>query len=312
MAGAFVAVADDGSAPFWNPAGLPQMGLVAGVLGGSRGALDPDSGRLTASDRNTWSHDDFGVAFGLPAIAVSYARTQTAGASIVATAQPGPDRQDPRTAAVARRIDTSQFGISLAQSIGDLVVVGSTLRIVHGQGGAAVLSPSETTGSVLDQAEDLATTGRTRFDADIGVLAYAGVARIGVSFRHLAEPTFLESDGDLPAVRLERGVRAGVAFGTGRMWNQQPWTIAVDADLTTLDGPDGDRRSVAIGAERWFRDRRIGLRGGGQLQTIGARRPLATGGGSIALRTSLFLDAYVAAGSDMAGRGWGIAARFAY
>jgi hypothetical protein len=312
MAGAFVAVADDGSAPFWNAAGLPQMGLVAGMVSGSSLGLNEDSAEPVSSVGNAWSHNDFGLAFGLPALAVTYARAHTEGAVAVATAEPGPDRQDPGTAALVRRIDTSQFGVSVAQAVGELVVVGSTLRLVRGEAVRALLPATLSAASVLDRSKVLAGTDRTRFDADIGVLAYAGVARIGVSFRHLAEPTFLDADGDLPAVRLERGVRAGVAFGTGRMWNQQPWTIAIDADLTRQDGPDGERQAVAIGAERWFRNRRAALRGGGEWQVVGERRPLATAGGTIAVRSGLYLDAYLAAGSDTAGRGWGVSARFAY
>jgi hypothetical protein len=312
MGGAFVAVADDGSAPFWNAAGLPQMGLVAGMVSGSTRAVNEDSGEPVASARNAWTHDDFGLAFGLPALAFSYARAHSEAAAAVATAAPGPDRQDPGTAALVRRIDTSQFGISVAQAIGELVVVGSTLRLVRAEAARTVVPGSTSAASALDRAKSLAGTDRTRFDADVGVLAYAGVARIGVSFRHLAEPTFLDADGALPAARLERGVRAGVAFGTGRMWNQQPWTIAIDADLTRQDGLDGERQAVAIGAERWFRNRRAALRGGGEWQVVGERRPRATAGGTIAVRPGLYLDAYVAAGSDMAGGGWGVAARFAY
>jgi len=312
MAGAFVAVADDGSAPFWNAAGLSQMGLVAGMVSGSSLGVKEDSGEPVASARNAWSHNDFGLAFGLPALAFSYARAHTEAAAAVATAEPGPDRQDPGTAALVRRTDISQFGVSVAQAIGDRVVVGSTLRLVRGEAARTLVPASLPAASALDRAKVLAGTDRTRFDADIGVLAYAGVARIGVSFRHLAEPTLLDADGELAAVRLERAVRAGVAFGTGRMWNQQPWTIAIDADLTRQDGPDGERQAVAIGAERWFRNRRAALRGGGEWQVVGERRPLATAGGTIAVRSGLYLDAYLAAGSDIAGRGWGVAARFAY
>lgn len=312
MAGAFVAVADDGNAPLWNPAGLGQSGLFNAVIGGSTIDLNQDAGRPILLERNAWSQNDFGISIALPMVAFTYARTQTAGARAVAIAEPGPDRQDPRTAAVAQRLETSQYGISVAQSIGDSVVVGSTLRVVHGSGGAEWLPATVDAGTSLERAEDLPSSGRTRFDADIGVLAYAGRARLGLSMRHLAEPTFVDAAGGLPAIRLERGVRAGVAFGTGRMWNQQPWTIALDADLTTSESVDGERRAASIGAERWFWGRRVGLRGGGQWQTVGDRRPLASAGVSVAVAAGLYLDAYAAAGSDLAGRGWGVAARVAY
>jgi hypothetical protein len=87
--------------------------------------------------------------------------------------------------------------------------------------------------------------------------------------------------------------------------------VAVDADLTTVAEIGEERRDVAVGAERWFRNGTVALRGGVRASTTGQGRPLASAGGSYAVRSGIFIDAFAATGRD-GDRRWGIAGRLSY
>src|SRR5919206_1344466 len=68
MGGAFVAVADDASAVFWNPAGLAS---------GSYFSLALDNNRLETADNTPFPHrrSAFMLAIGAPAVGLSYFTT---------------------------------------------------------------------------------------------------------------------------------------------------------------------------------------------------------------------------------------------
>src|SRR3954468_16038183 len=68
MGGAFVAVADDASAVFWNPAGLAS---------GSYFSLALDDNRLQTPDSTPFPHrrSAFMLAIGAPALGLSYLST---------------------------------------------------------------------------------------------------------------------------------------------------------------------------------------------------------------------------------------------
>ena len=85
-----------------------------------------------------------------------------------------------------------------------------------------------------------------------------------------------------------------------------------DADLTTAEAPDGERRTLAAGAERWFRRSRLAVRGGVRAQTIGDVRPVATGGASVGIWSGLLLEGQVTLGGDEVERGWGLGARVTF
>src|SRR5512140_3040954 len=100
MAGAFTAVADDATAAVWNPAGLASGSYVSLAIDGNQ--FDRQSA--------------FFAGFGSPPLALTYARSATAGLSTG------------RNTLVAHN-----FGVSLVQSIGDTgLAVGTTLKLVHG------------------------------------------------------------------------------------------------------------------------------------------------------------------------------------
>lgn len=110
MGGAFTAVADDGSAVYWNPAGLASGSFFSLVL--DHNARDEGSATL--------------LALGTPPLGLSYYRTATGS------------RANGRNSLVAHHA-----GATVLQSLGDHFAIGGTAKFVHGVvdgGGASVSS----------------------------------------------------------------------------------------------------------------------------------------------------------------------------
>src|SRR5215510_7509739 len=106
MGGAFTAVADDGTAPFWNPAGLAFGSFVG---------LTVDANVL---DRQSSAF----AGFATPPLGLCYYRTTS-------TVPGSTDRNG---------LVVHHAGVTLVQSLGDHgFAVGSTLRFVHGNGANA-------------------------------------------------------------------------------------------------------------------------------------------------------------------------------
>jgi len=176
---------------------------------------------------------------------------------------------------------------TVVQSIGDHLNVGGAVKGVWGQG--------------LDRS------AHARVDVDLGVIVRSEGWRLGLVARNLTEPTFGENAGARTAPSLARQVRIG-----GALFPRDGLTLAVDADLTRQDTVlDGRRRAVAAGAEAKVHPRVL-VRAGVRAQTVDDARPSASGGASVALTTSIWLDAQATGGSDRADRSWslGLRARF--
>ena len=309
MGGAFVAVADDSTAAHWNPAGLAQIRFFDATL--DRSGLDHGEGLAAGGALGTgWETGGTQVSVALPVLAFSYGRLRVNEVRSVPTAGLPPNRQDPRTEAVARAFRVQHFGLTLVQSVGDFIVLGTTLRLARGGAEVAGLDPGTPFQEGIDRAEALDVRSRTRFDADIGALAWIGRLRLGLVVRHVTRPEFDLPEGD--PWRLDRQARVGVSMGGEPARGQRPWAVALDADLTTTSLPEGDRRSLAAGAERWWADRRVALRGGARMQTVDDPRPAASGGISVALRAGLLVEAQATGGVDDADQGWSVAARLTF
>jgi hypothetical protein len=113
MGGAFVALADDATASWWNPAGLASGAL----LNTSLESIHGDSSDMRAR----------AIAFAIPSFGLSYYRLPLSGIRPTgSTVSVPPDREDLG--------DLSQFGVTVGQSIGDHFVLASTLKILHGEG----------------------------------------------------------------------------------------------------------------------------------------------------------------------------------
>ena len=277
MAGAFVAVADDATAVYWNPAGVATGSIVSVVLDAGRfqlGASDPQS---IGQKEDTSAI----VALSATAIGLAYYRTGTYGNGSDEPAVTSPEsREEVRRSVHA--ISPSTVGVSLVQSIGDHIVVGATPKVMFG-------------------------AGSTAFDVDAGVMAWVSRFRVGVVARNLTTPEF---DGDGEAIELDREVRIGGAWGSG-------WTgisrviVSVDGDVLSRPAPDGDRRDVAAGVETWWMNQRLGLRGGARRSTIGDARAAVAAGISAGLKPGMWLEAHVVRGQHDE-RSWSVGARVSF
>ena len=299
MGGAFVAVADDATATWWNPAGLATGAYFSSVL---------ERGRTTEPGETTpggpaWHGDTSAYAVMFPALGLSYYRLRISEiAPPASTGDASPDRQDQGTTGTGLRSwATSQFGVTVGQSLSNHLVIASTLRLVRG---GLALSSGAAAGDPLDAAADLDVSMETEADLDLGAMASFGSMRLGLAIKHAREPKF----GDGPnRLVLRRQVRAGLAFLT-----RGTVTVAVDADLSRTATAFGDARHLAAGAEAWLLRRRIGLRGGVSANTVGEASTSASTGLSLAVRSSTYFDAALTAGSDRSREGWNVGLRVTF
>jgi hypothetical protein len=217
------------------------------------------------------------------------------------------DRQDPGSSdARLRTLTLNQFGATVGQSLGEHVVVGSTLKLVRGRFGASVQSPATAS---LDEADSLEVDGETHAGLDVGAMATFGRTRFGLMVRNVREPEF----GTGPdAITLQRHARAGVAISSGARGIVGRATVAVDADLVKTMTVFGEERRVAVGGEAWMPKGILGVRGGVSANTIGSRRLSPSGGVSAAFRRGMYIDAEVTGGSDEGRHGWGLALRVTF
>jgi hypothetical protein len=303
MGGAFVGVADDASAVYWNPSGLATGAFVSFIVTLGENEATPDGPEPVAAERISGGM----VALSLPPLGLAYYRLATYGTSVPAPAVTTvPSREEVRRSVQA--LATSVFGVSLLQSVTEYIVVGATPKVVWGSAAretAAILRASE----ALDAAADLDRFGTTTFDIDASVMLAIGGIRAGVVGRNLTAPSFATSDGG-DEIELKREARFGAAWGAG--WpGIARVVVSADADLMSRPTPLGDRRDVAGGVETWWRGQTIGIRGGVRGSTIGESRTAVTGGVSVAVRSGFFVEAHVAQGQREE-RGWSVGARFGF
>jgi hypothetical protein len=190
MGGAFTAVADDGSATFWNPAGFATGSFFSLVIDGN--ALDRRSGVL--------------VAIGTPPLGIAYYRTATA------------EVPDGRATLVAHHA-----GVTLVQSIGGHLAVGATLKLVHGvasPGQATAVSSNKfdadlglmATGSLVKVGLSVRNLLEPEFKAEGGAIRLDRRVRAGVSV-HVWRDTSMAADVDLTKSTTFSGEWRDVALG---------------------------------------------------------------------------------------------------
>jgi hypothetical protein len=307
MGGAFVAVANDSSATWWNPAGL-----AAGPF------FDMALARVVSEDREalpTWRERASWFALGTPPLGLGYYRFRITDIQpFDPTGGADPDREERRAGVPVRSLSASQFGITLVQTLLPGVHTGTTLKYVRGTLHRSREDGLTPPAELIDLGEALdGGDAEGRFDLDLGVLAVAGPVRLGGVVRNLREPEFgsagAEASG-IPALRMSRQVRVGAAFDPGSTGGL-PLTVALDADVREYDTTSGARRVVAIGGEHWLFDRRVGVRAGGRFNTVGAEDRAATAGVSVSLRSGMYIDGHVVRGTTDE-EGWGLAARVSF
>src|SRR5687767_2641535 len=108
MAGAFVGVADDASAVYWNPAGLASGAIVSFLVTFSEEKFSADDAQGAADERPTGRM----VALSLPPIGLAYYRHGAFGAAVAPPAVTSPSsREEVRRSVQA--LTTSVVGVSL-------------------------------------------------------------------------------------------------------------------------------------------------------------------------------------------------------
>ena len=170
------------------------------------------------------------VALGTPPLGLSYYRTAIAA------------EKNGRNTLVAHHA-----GVSLVQSLGGRLAVGTTLKLVHGIG-----DPRRTAARHFH--EQVRRRPRRHDHRIAGPTGPVDPEPAGAGVR--------DAGG---AIRLDRRVRAGVSIHA-----RQNTTVAADLDLTTATTPRGDWRDAAIGVEA-HPVRKAWLRGGVHWNTAGDR-----------------------------------------
>jgi hypothetical protein len=208
-----------------------------------------------------------------------------------------------------RSFSATELGLTVVQSVLPGIHAGATLKYVRGTlrstGAAGAIPPAS---ELLDMGEDLGGGHvENSFDLDAGVIGVAGPVRIGAVMRNVRALKF--GDG---AFTLPRQTRVGAALDLAGS-NGPGLVLAVDADARTYATASGDRRVVAAGAEQWLWSRRIGIRGGGRFNTVGAKERVATAGASIAVRGGMYVEGQLVRGrAATAERGWGLGTRVTF
>jgi hypothetical protein len=311
MGGAFVAVADDATATYWNPAGLATGVIVSAVIEhGRQETGEPDAPAFLTSQRGSGTF----VGLALPPLGISYYRIRSTrmlrpgdlGNGLVATRPLLPG--DHGTAA---SLVTQHVGVTLVQSIGPVIDVAGTIKYVHGRAAVGNRDATLEGRDAFDRAADLPSVGSNAFDADLGVMAHAGQLRLGLVARNLTEPAFavptlISSGVQVEPLQLDRQVRAGAAWQFAR----SATTLSADVDLTRTVTALDVRRHVAVGAEHLISPR-LAVRGGFRVNTVDDARPTGAAGVSVAVR-SIWLDAQITRGGRLADRAWGLSARMGF
>ena len=304
MGGAYVAVAADSTATWWNPGGLATGPYSDISLG--RSIVDLDKNETSSADRDRVSW----FSATAPVVGVSYYRLRiTDIRGFGPTGQPSVNRQDTRTGVSMRSLAARQFGLTVVQSLLPGVHAGATLKYVRGTVRVGTDDGSRSGSDLLDAGEELeGGHASNQFDLDAGLMVVAGPVRLGAVMRNVLKPEF---GTDVTPFVLARQTRVGAAIDTEQSGGP-PFIFSVDADVRTYATGAGDRRVVALGAERWLWTKRFGIRGGARFNTVGAKERAATGGASVAIRNGLYLEGYVVHGGSEAERGWGLGTRVSF
>lgn len=297
MAGAFVAVADDGTATYWNPAGLGTGAIFSLVVERQSFELGP---RNPDMPHELQEGSSVLFALGTPPLGATYYRLR----STRLFSETNAERASTGRLVRASTLVTQHTGMSLVQSLGDALIVGTTLKYVHGRAG---ISTQKLTGeNGLAEAAKLSGRGTNTFDLDLGAMASFGKVRAGVVVRNVLEPTFKTFDMDVK-IPLQRQARVGLAVMPTSML-----TISGDVDMTRTRGLGQDERHIAIGGEQWLWTRRVGLRGGFRVNTVDDTQPVGSAGLSIGLTSILWVDGFIQRGERSTDRAWGISGRVAF
>ncbi len=276
MGGAFVAVADDATAPHWNPAGLASGQPAGATIEWVQFRVGDRNGNWTTPpvDRSARF-----VSLGTWPVAVSILDldeiTISGGAGAPTT-----------------RLEARHYAVSLLQSLTDEFVVGTTLRYVRARAGTGLAEGTDTEAE-LDRARALPTRSTGAFDLDVSAMYNLGVVRLAGTIRNLRQPEFETPGGAVVAVGRQSRVGIAVIPKAGL-------TLAMDLEPSKLlaGGAEvqvtktavlraGLRRNLADGDDGW----------------------LGTAGASLAVRPGTWLDLHAGVTNGDGGRRLGVGLR---
>ena len=234
MGGAFTAVADDGTAPFWNPAGLASGPFAGMTIDGN--ALDRQSGMF--------------VGLSTPPFGLSYYRTTS-------SAPPASNRNGPVVTSAIHHA-----GVTLVQSIGDHgIAVGSTLQYVHGNGADAF---DANVGAMLSGSlGQIGVTVHNVFAPSLGGIDLDRRVRAGVAI-HVRQDLTAAADVEFTRTSSPAGRWRDAAAGVeahphprawlrgGIHWNTAPEAGFGAAPVGSLGGSFGVRGSLRADAQVSF------------------------------------------------------------
>ena len=189
MGGAFVAVADDATATWWNPAGLATgatLSLVWDMADNLAPRDAPPQGPASLGET-------IGFALTTPALGFSYYRLRISEMQPLSSNGAGtPVRQEEGATGIGlRTLALNQFGATAGQSLGDNVVIASTLKLVRGGTAVAITPVTGSARDSLEQVGDLELPMETQVAVDVGAMVrLSPQIRMGVSVKHLREPEF--------------------------------------------------------------------------------------------------------------------------
>src|SRR5688572_6044570 len=294
MGGAFVGVADDGTAIYWNPAGLAAGSYFSLVVDGGMGEAAPDGSPLGTQKSS------FLIGLSTPALGLGYYRLRAAvvvpSVSLLPIDGASPNRNLSLAAPV--RVDslvTHHAGITLVQSITQGIAIGTTLKLVRGIAASTAIAAATAREALESDGAEVLGNPSNRFDLDVGLMAAGGPLKVGVTLRNLREPGFETADGTT-RLTLERQARAGLSYAV-----TSSWMAAADFDLLRSNDGFGERRDIAVGVEGRLAPR-ASVRSGVSFNTLDdpdledARGLAYSLGGSYAARASVFIDGHVTAG----------------
>jgi hypothetical protein len=300
MGGAFVAVANDSSAIWWNPGGLADGPFFNLSTAWTTSEVD----RGAPAGRNGVT----GLFAAVPPLGLSYYRLRIEQLP-TGPAQPG--REDEQGGIPLRSLSATQLGVTLVHSFFSGVHAGATVKYLRGSVGIGFGNPAASGSDLLSDAGDLDRgDAQNEFDLDAGVLVVHGPVRAGLVVRNMFEASFSAADASVADMRLPRQIRAGGAFDANPYG--LPLMVALDVDLQRYESPWGDRRVVAVGAEHWVRPKRVAVRGGARFNTVGQDERAWTAGASVAIMSGLFVDGHGVWGRNVDESGWGLAARVSF
>jgi hypothetical protein len=226
MGGAFVAIADDASAVYWNPAGIATGATFDLQISGG------DS--------------SFFIGAALPVLGASYYRTrQLTG---LPTVSGSPDRQTKGSGEVqVRLLRTANFGATVVQTIAPGLVIGTTARIIRGG-----IDGFETRTTVDLDAGAMVSAGNLRFgltarnlrepefETEDGMVRLKRQFRVGAALAPRALPAgvhgpfSLAFDADLTTTEDIRGDRRSAAAGAEYWLAQGLLGVRAGARWSTL------------------------------------------------------------------------------